>query len=82
MELEKIIEQLSKVNRQLNQGDLRNPAIIKDGKLVFEGTHTENMEIFDMIGKWSYERENKKTEDLVIQKTMLEDELRVCINKT
>ena len=80
MSKDKIVEQLSNVNIQLNQGDLCNPAYIKDGKFMFTGTPEEMNEIVDLIGEWSFKREKKKTEDLKLKKTMLEAELRTLLN--
>ena len=76
MERNEIVEQLSEVNKKLNQGDKCNPAHIKNGNLIFYGTPEEMKEVVDLIGEWSYKKERKNKSDLELRKTMLEAKLK------
>ena len=80
MERDEIVKQLNKVNNQLNQGDKCNPAHIKDGNLIFHGTPNEMEEVVGLIGEWSFKKERKIKDDLVLQKTMLEAELKASFD--
>jgi len=73
---EVLIKELYEINKKIEGGQVDNPAWENEGGVCINGiTGLEVKEIIELIGNWSYKKEEKRMENLYLCKDSLEDEL-------
>jgi len=83
MKRDEIVEKLNTLNQKIKSGIIGNPAFVQNGAIkIFYDNNKEQNEIISLIGKWNYKKEEKKINELQLQKTKLEAELAATFSNS